>query len=207
MRLLFLFGSLLVGATTVAQTPKASDVADFVSIDTPGFVLKHVRVIDGTGSPAKEDQAVVIANGKIQSIGDAASAQIPRGAQPMERSGYTVIPGLVGMHDHLYYTDSYSLQVVGGRIGEPGLFIAEIPYPAPRLYLSAGVTTMRATGSREPYTDLKVKSRIDANLMPGPNIDATAPYLEGAPTRFSQMHELTGRTMRNAWWTTGRRKA
>jgi hypothetical protein len=39
---------------------------------------------------------------------------------------------------------------------------------------------------------LKVKSRIDANLMPGPSIDATAPYLEGAPTRFAQMHELTG---------------
>jgi hypothetical protein len=44
----------------------------------------------------------------------------------------------------------------------------------------------------EPYTDLKVKNRIDANLMPGPSIDATAPYLEGSPTRFAQMHELTG---------------
>jgi hypothetical protein len=110
----------------------------------------------------------------------------------MERSGYTVIPGLVGMHNHLYYTDSYAVQVVDGKVGEPGLFIAEIPYTAPRLYLAAGVTTMRTTGSLEPYTDLKVKSRIDANLMPGPSIDATAPYLEGAPTRFAQMHELTG---------------
>jgi hypothetical protein len=192
MRLLFLFGSLLVAATTVAQTQKASEVADFVSIDTPVFVIEHVRVIDGTGSQAKEDQAIVIANGKIQSIGDDASAQIPPGAQQIDRSGYTVIPGLVGMHDHLYYTDSYSLQVVGGRVGEPGLFIAEIPYTAPRLYLAAGVTTMRTTGSLEPYTDLKVKSRIDANRMPGPSIDVTAPYLEGAPTRFAQMHELTG---------------
>ncbi len=110
----------------------------------------------------------------------------------MDRSGYSVIPGIVGMHDHLYYTDSFAVQVAGGRIGEPGLFIAEIPYTAPRLYLAAGVTTMRTTGSLEPYTDLKVKSRIDANLMPGPSIDATAPYLEGAPTRFAQMHELTG---------------
>jgi hypothetical protein len=38
---------------------------------------------------------------------------------------------------------------------------------------------MRTTGSVEPYTDLKVKSRIAANLMPGLSIDATAPYLEG----------------------------
>src|SRR5437879_11685362 len=95
------------------------------------------------------------------------------------------------MHDHLYYTESISLQVSGGRIPEPGLFVAEIPYTAPRLYLATGVTTMRTTGSLEPYTDLKIKSRIDANLMPGPSIDATAPYLEGAPTVFAQMHELT----------------
>jgi len=192
MRLLFLLASLLVAAITVAQTQKASGVADFVSVDTPVFVLDHVRVIDGTGTQAKEDQAMVIANGKIRFIGPDESAEIPPGAQRMDRSGYTVILGLVGMHDHLYYTDSYALQVVDGKIGEPGVFLAEIPYTAPRLYLAAGVTTIRTTGSLEPYADLKVKSRIDANLMPGPSIDATAPYLEGAPTRFAQMHELTG---------------
>jgi imidazolonepropionase-like amidohydrolase len=183
---------LLCAATALAQTQKPGDVAPFVTVDAPVFVLNHVRVIDGTGAAAKEDQAIVIANGKIQSIGPAASAQIPPGAQLLDRAGYTVIPGLVGMHDHLYYTDSIAVQVAGGKIGEPGLFVAEIPYTAPRLYLAAGVTTMRTTGSLEPYTDLKVKSRIDANLMPGPSVDATAPYLEGGPTRFAQMHELTG---------------
>jgi hypothetical protein len=192
MRLQFLFGSLLIAAIAVAQAQQPSDIAAFVSIDTPVLVINHVRVIDGTGAAAKEDQAIVVANGRIQSIGPAASAQVPQGAQVLDRSGYTVIPGLVGMHNHLYYTDSITVQVAGGRIGEPGLFVAEIPYTAPRLYLAAGVTTMRTTGSLEPYTDLKVKRRIDANLMPGPSIDATAPYLEGAPTRFAQMHELTG---------------
>ncbi len=192
MRLLFLLASLLSAAIAIAQTKKASDVAGFVTVDAPVFILNHVRVIDGTGAAAKEDQAIVIANGRIQSIGPAVSAQVPQGAQLLDRTGYTVIPGLVGMHDHLYYTDSIAVQVVDGRVGEPGLFVAEIPYTAPRLYLAAGVTTIRTTGSLEPYTDLKVKSRIDANLMPGPSIDATAPYLEGAPTRFAQMHELTG---------------
>jgi len=192
MRLLFLFGSLLIAAAAVAQAQVSSEVAAFVTVDSPIFVLNHVRVIDGTGAASKEDQAVVIANGKIQSIGPAASAQIPKGAQLLDRAGYTIIPGLVGMHDHLYYTDSIAVQVAGGRVGEPGLFVAEIPYTAPRLYLATGVTTMRTTGSLEPYTDLKVKSRIDANLMPGPSIDVTAPYLEGRPTRFAQMHELTG---------------
>src|ERR1700689_4041758 len=127
MRFLFLFGLLLVAAITVAQTQRPSGVADFISVDAPVFVLDHVRVIDGTGAAPKEEQAVVIANGKIQFIGLEASAQIPEGAQRIERSGYTVIPGIVGMHNHLYYTDSYTVQVVGGKVGEPGLFVSEIP--------------------------------------------------------------------------------
>ena len=61
------------------------------------------------------------------------------------------------MHDHLYYTDSASVQFSAASLDEPGIFVAEIPYTAPRLYLAAGVTTMRTTGSVEPYTDLKVK--------------------------------------------------
>ena len=207
MRWLLLLGSSIIAAAAIAQTQKSSDVAAFISVETPVFVLNHVRVIDGTGAAPKEDQAIVVANGKIQSIGPAASAQIPQGAQLLDRSGYTVIPGIVGMHDHLYYTNSISVQFAGGRIGEPGLFVGEIPYTAPRLYLAAGVTTMRTAGSLEPYTDLKIKSRIDANLMPGPSIDATAPYLEGAPTVFAQMHELTGpddaKRMLNYWAAEG----
>jgi hypothetical protein len=191
MRRLFLFFMLAL-AVAHGQT-QSSDVAPFIAVDAPVFVLNHVRVIDGTGAPAVEDQSVVVANGKIQSIGPAASLQAPAGALVLDRSGYTVIPGLVGMHNHLYYTNSYAVQLGEHReIGEPGLSIVEIPYTAPRLYLAAGVTTMRTTGSLEPYTDIKVRDRINNKQMPGPTMDITAPYLEGAPTFFAQMHELTG---------------
>jgi hypothetical protein len=192
MRRLALF-VLLCTFLAVAQAQNSSGVAPFVTVSAPVFVVNHVRIIDGTGAAPQEDQAIVIANGKIQSIGPAATVQVPAGAQQFDRAGYTIIPGLVGMHDHLYYTDSVSVQRgADGKIGEPGLYVAEIPFTAPRLYLAAGVTTLRTTGSVEPYTDLKVKQRIDANLLPGPKIDATAPYLEGAPTLFAQMHELIG---------------
>ena len=192
MRRLVLF-VLLCTSLAVAQAQNSNGVAPFVTVSAPVFVVNHVRIIDGTGATPREDQTIVIANGKIQSIGPAATAQAPAGAQQFDRAGYTIIPGLVGMHNHLYYTDSISVQRgPDGKIGEPGLYIAEIPYTAPRLYLAAGVTTLRTTGSVEPYTDLKVKQRIDTNQMPGPKIDATAPYLEGAPTVFAQMHELTG---------------
>jgi imidazolonepropionase-like amidohydrolase len=150
-------------------------------------------LIDGTGTPEKEDQTVVVANGKVQSIGPSTSTPIPAGATHIEGRGRTVMPGLVGMHDHLYYTASASDQLdANGKVGEPGIVVNEIPYTAPRLYLAAGVTTMRTTGSLEPYADLRVKRLIDERQMVGPKIDASAPYLEGWPTSFAQMHSLNG---------------
>ncbi|HVI78546.1 MAG TPA: amidohydrolase family protein, partial [Candidatus Acidoferrum sp.] len=50
----------------------------------------------------------------------------------------------------------------------------------------------RTTGSVEPYSDLNLKRDIDAGKLPGPHLDVTGPYLEGAHSYFIQMHELTG---------------
>jgi len=180
-------------SVALAQSQPANEVTPFVSVSASAFIVNHVRVIDGTGAAPKEDQTVVIANGTVQSLGAFGAVKFPETYMQLDRAGYTLIPGLVGMHDHLYYTDSISVQRgTDGVLGEPGLFVMELPYTASRLYLAAGVTTMRTTGSVEPYTDLKIKKRIDANLMPGPKIDLSAPYLEGKPTVFAQMHELTG---------------
>jgi imidazolonepropionase-like amidohydrolase len=68
----------------------------------------------------------------------------------------------------------------------------EMAYSFPRLYLASGVTTARTAGSIEPYTDLNVKAKIDAGLMPGPRLYITGPYLEGKGAFTPQMHELTG---------------
>jgi hypothetical protein len=95
-------------------------------------------------------------------------------------------------HDHLFYTAAREVQRTSPAGLEPGLVVNEIPFSAPRRYLAAGVTTLRTTGSIEPYTDLKVRSRIEAGAMPGPDLDLTAPYLEGRGTIFAQMHELSG---------------
>jgi hypothetical protein len=70
--------------------------------------------------------------------------------------------------------------------------IQEVGFSFPRLYLAAGVTSMRTTGSVEPYADLNIKNLIDTGKMPGPKIDVTGPYLEGPHSFFTQMHQLTG---------------
>src|SRR5580692_6958222 len=153
-------------------------VQAFVKVDAPVVALTHVRVIDGTGAAAREDQTVVLSKGKIELVTDASAANVPKDAQALDLHGYTVIPGLVGMHDHMFYP-------VG-----PGSF-GEMAYSFPRLYLAAGVTTIRTTGSLEPYTDLELKKAIDAGEMPGPKMHVTGPYLEGKGSWAIQMHQLT----------------
>jgi len=142
----------------------------FVKVDAKAVVLEHVRLIDGTGAAAREDQTVAVADGKI-------AAEAPAGAQRLDLTGRTVMPGLVGMHDHLFYP-------MGGAI------FGEMAYSFPRLYLAAGVTTIRTAGSIEPYTDIEIKKAIDAGKAPGPTIFITGPYLEGAGSFAVQMHAL-----------------
>jgi imidazolonepropionase-like amidohydrolase len=179
------------GGAASAQAP-GPEVLPFVAVNEPVVVLRHLRVIDGTGAAARDDQSIVMANGRITAVGPAATTPEPAGAKVFDYPGYTVIPGLVGMHDHLYYTASISVQRnADGHVDEPGVLVTEIPFTAPRLYLAGGVTTARTTGSVEPYTDLLVQQRIETGKMPGPRLDLTAPYLQGKGSAFGQMHELS----------------
>ena len=166
------------GSLSVAQT-LSPEVRQFVKMDAPVVALTHVRVIDGTGAGAREDQTIVINKGKIESVGEAASANVPKDAQVMDLRGYTVIPGLVGMHDHMFYP-----------VGR-GLF-GEMAYSFPRLYLAGGATTIRTTGSLEPYTDLELRNAIDEGKVPGPKMHVTGPYQEGKGSWALQLHQLTG---------------
>ncbi len=155
---------------THAQT--TAGVQPFIAFNDPIVALEHVRVIDGTGAPARANETIVVAHGEIAASGDAASVQIPAGARRVDLTGDTVYPGLVGMHEHLFYPSFYP--------PTPGMWLyAEQAFSAPRLYLASGVTTMRTTGSLEPYTDLNIKKAIDAATIPGPAIDVTGPYIQG----------------------------
>jgi imidazolonepropionase-like amidohydrolase len=148
-------------------------------VNAPVIALTHVRVIDGTGAAAREDQTIILSKGKIESEGDASAANVPKVAQVLDLHGYSVIPGLVGMHDHMFYP-----------MGN-GVF-GEMAFSFPRLYLAGGVTTVRTTGALEPYADLELKKSIDAGEIPGPKMHVTGPYLEGKGSWAIQLHQLTG---------------
>jgi hypothetical protein len=145
-------------AAGAQEKPALSSVTkSFVSVDSPVVALTHVRVIDGTGGPAAADQTIVIKNGVISEIGPASSLSVPAGARALDLSGHSVIPGLVGMHDHMFYPAATGQ---GPIPGAPALY-GEMGFSFPRLYLAGGVTSLRTTGSLEPYTDLAIKRLID----------------------------------------------
>ena len=150
-----------------AQAPQ-SDRQQFIRAEAPVVALTHVRVIDGTGAVPRDDQTIIIVDGKLQSIAPSATANVPSNALVLDLKDYTVLPGLVGMHDHMFFPQG----------GSPPMY-SNMGSSFPRLYLALGVTTIRTTGSVSPDSDLEIKKLIDAGRMIGPKMHITAPYLEG----------------------------
>jgi imidazolonepropionase-like amidohydrolase len=181
--------STLVSAQTRIQTP-STEVRKFLKFEDPVIALTHAKIIDGNGGATQLDRTIILRNEKIDAIGDS-KLTIPADAKVIDLNGYTVIPGLVGMHNHLMYTASINLDE-DDKLPPPGFLVTELAFSAPRLYLAAGVTTMRTTGSIEPYTDLNIRRLINDQKMPGPHIDVSGPYLEGKESIFPQMIWLDG---------------
>ena len=148
-----------------------SGVTQFVRTSDPIIVLRHIRIIDGTGGPGRDDQSLVIADRRILAVGDAGRVPVPSNARVLDLPGRTVFPGLVGMHEHLFY--QYQPPA-----SEPVAILAQAPFAT--LYLASGVTTIRTAGTLDLGGDLRIKRLIDEGREPGPKIHVTGPYLNAS---------------------------
>jgi imidazolonepropionase-like amidohydrolase len=190
---LFCLAVLLCPRLAPAQSIDAlgPQVRKYVSAGTPIIILEHVQVIDGTGAPPVPDQNISIEGGKITAISPGADQPAKEGTTILNLRGYSVMPGIVGMHDHLYYIAFPNLGA-DGSFDRPPLSL-EMSFSAPLLYLANGVTTARTAGSVNPITDLRLKHAIETGAFPGPHMDVTGPYLDGASNSPSlQIYQLTG---------------
>ncbi len=162
-----------------AQDPFSRQVQQFVSVSAPVIALTHAKVIDGRGGPAVEDQTVILRGNRIEAVGSSASVTVPEGAEVLDLTGKTLIPGLIMLHEHLFYTAG------AGNYNTLG-------FSFPRLYLAGGVTTMRTAGSMMPYADINLKRSIDSGEALGPTMDVTAPYLNGPGLGIAAVKTLEG---------------
>lgn len=157
--LVFLMGA---AGSAAGQSP---GVRAFMIENGPVVALKHARVIDGTGAPVRENQTILIRDGRIAGVGDDTIVPIPPDATVHDLRGATVIPGMVDLHGHQYFYSNAGL--------------TQMAVSAPRLYLALGVTTIRTAGGQFPYDELNTRRDIDRGLVPGPRMHVSGPYLNG----------------------------
>ncbi|HEX2203952.1 MAG TPA: amidohydrolase family protein [Longimicrobium sp.] len=143
-------------------------VRPFVAVDAPVVALTGVKVVDGTGTPARDDQTVVVRGGRIEAVGPRAATRVPAGARVLELRGHTVIPGLVSLHEHTYF----------GGIRRTAPMNA-----GAYLYLAFGVTTAMTAGSQLPEQEVELKRAVDAGEMPGPSLRIAGPYITAGTRR------------------------
>jgi imidazolonepropionase-like amidohydrolase len=178
MRRFLLLALLALGPATLAAQSAATlapDVRQYVTVPETVVALTNVRVVDGTGAAPVDNQTIVLENGRITAVTAADAARIPAGARVLDLRGHTVVPGLVGLHNHTFYTTR-------GRS-------VQLQFSAPRLYLGSGLTTIRTTGGTSPYHEINMKRGIDRGQVPGPRMHLTGPYLTG-PGGASTMAQI-----------------
>ena len=178
------FLALLAGLAATCPAARsrspARDAPSLIRERGPVTAIEHVLVVDGTGAAPRANQTILIDRGRIAAIGPDGSVAIPAGASRIDGRGRTAIPGLVGMHEHMYRTSS----------GDGPFNVIQAPVTFPQLYLASGVTTARTAGSVDPHGDLGIKREIEAGRLIGPDLDLTTPYLEGAPPAIAQLYPL-----------------
>jgi imidazolonepropionase-like amidohydrolase len=185
MKRILLAGScLLIALQALTQTSFSPTVKKFIDYDSAFITFTHCRLADVKHLKALEDQTVIVRNGIITAVGDSKQLSIPPGSTVIDLTGKSLLPGFVLLHEHMFYA-AYSADFTY-------LHVKQLPYSFPKLYLACGATTIRTAGSVEPYSDLNLKRDIDRGKILGPEMDVTAPYVEGKGSIFPGMHELSG---------------
>ncbi len=142
--------------------PKLDSLHQYLAYDQPRLAFINATLIDGTGRPTRFQQTILVEHGHFKASGDSDSIQVPKGFLQVDLEGKTIIPGIVGAHNHLHM---------------PGFaFIGDV---ASTLHLACGVTTIQTCGAASPLKELALAKRIAQGIQLGPDIINSGPYFTG----------------------------
>jgi imidazolonepropionase-like amidohydrolase len=137
------------------------------------IAIRAGSLIDGKSDKLRHDQMVIIHGNRIESVGDAASARIPAGANLIDLSKATLLPGLIDSHTHIFLQGEDPAQ--GGYdaniLNAPLALRAARATVAAKRALEQGFTTLRDVETEGAgYGDVGIRQAIDQGYIPGPRL-------------------------------------
>jgi imidazolonepropionase-like amidohydrolase len=167
---------LLFACSLLALAPAAPLASPSAAAQTPAparLVVKAGRLVDGLGDAARRDQGILIENGRVAAVGpwNEISARAA-GAQTIDLSAMTVLPGLIDAHTHILLQGDITAAEYDEQVLKES-----IPYRtiratvAARRALDQGFTALRDLETEGAmYADADVKTAIERGVIPGPRM-------------------------------------
>jgi imidazolonepropionase-like amidohydrolase len=159
--------------------------------DAQVTAIRAGRLIDPDSGNAATNQVILVENGRFTAVGS--NVTIPAGAEVIDLSSLTVLPGLVDSHNHLaltykdeperniyyftYVMDSTALRAI--QAASNGMQM-----------LSAGFTIVRDMGNNGNYADTALRVAIEQGWIPGPTIINSGIIIGGMGGQFSPTPEM-----------------
>jgi imidazolonepropionase-like amidohydrolase len=150
------------------QAPTAREMRETSSPERV-VAIRAGRMLDVVSGKVVENATIVVRGERIEAAGT--GVRVPQGAEVIDLSGYTVLPGLIDMHTHI--TSDPSGGYADGRSRQWPGYAALVGAKNARRTLQAGFTTVRNVGSDE-WSDIALRDAIRNGVVPGPRIFAGA---------------------------------
>src|SRR5580765_5734529 len=182
----FVFSQLMIQAQQPGPSP-----TPLPSSAGTAYVIHAGKLIDPETGTATPNQMIAVKDGRVVEIG--ARVTVPQGAETIDLSQYSVLPGLVDAHNHLaltykktpendvyYYTyvqDSTALRAI--QAASNGMQI-----------LSSGFTVVRDLGNNGLYADTALRQAIEQGWIPGPSIINSGIIIGGVGGQFYPTPEM-----------------